>query len=61
MVYRVCRCSEPSLPLSAYTDHNAFKLFACDVGLLRQLSQLDPMVCDVLPTLQRVGLPAQDP
>ena len=44
MVYRVCRCSEPSLPLSAYTDHNAFKLFACDVGLLRQLSQLDPMV-----------------
>lgn len=44
MVYRVCRCSEPRLPLSAYADHSAFKLFSCDVGLLRQLSQLDPMV-----------------
>ena len=35
--------SRPSLPLSAYDDLSAFKIYLHDVGLLRRLSQLDPV------------------
>lgn len=42
LVYKVYRCSKPGLPLSAYEDLSAFKLYAADVGVLRRLSQLDP-------------------
>lgn len=40
MVKRVHRVKDPRLPLSAYLDENAFKLYVCDVGLLRRLSAL---------------------
>ena len=41
MVTRVRRISKPGIPLSAYADESAFKLFALDVGLLGALSGLD--------------------
>jgi len=38
---RVCRISKPALPLKAYEDLAAFKLFIVDVGLLGAMSGLD--------------------
>lgn len=42
MVYRIFRINKPGLPLSAYDDLSAFKLYLLDVGLLRRLSGLHP-------------------
>ena len=42
MVYKIYRITKPGLPLSAYDDLSAFKLYTVDVGLLRMLSRLDP-------------------
>jgi uncharacterized protein len=42
LVYKIFRNSKPFLPLSAYDDVTAFKLYLFDVGLLRRLSFLDP-------------------
>ncbi|GAH78238.1 unnamed protein product, partial [marine sediment metagenome] len=42
MVYKIYRITKPGLPLSAYYDLSAFKLYTVDVGLLRMLSRLDP-------------------
>ena len=36
--YKVHRVETPALPLSAYVDQKAFKLFAADIGLLRRLA-----------------------
>ena len=44
LVHRVMRVSKPELPLSAYHDNAAFKLYAFDVGILRRLSRLSPQV-----------------
>jgi predicted AAA+ superfamily ATPase len=44
LVHRVGRIKAPGLPVSAYEDPAAFKLYAADVGLLRQQSRLDPSV-----------------
>jgi predicted AAA+ superfamily ATPase len=41
LAYRVARVNAPGLPVSAYEDPAAFKLYAADVGLLRSLSDLD--------------------
>jgi len=41
LVYKVYRVSKPQIPLKAYQDVNAFKLFMVDVGLLGALSGLD--------------------
>ena len=41
VIAKVSRCTKPALPLSAYENLSAFKLYPCDVGLLRRLSQLD--------------------
>lgn len=41
MIYRVDRNGTPGMPLSAYDDASSFKLYACDVGLLRKLAHLD--------------------
>lgn len=38
---RVPRVSKPGVPLSAYADESAFKLFSLDVGLLCALSRLE--------------------
>ena len=43
LVHRVYCSLKPSLPLKAYDDLSAFKIFMNDVGLLRRLSQLDPV------------------
>jgi predicted AAA+ superfamily ATPase len=40
LVYRVFCSKKPGLPLSAYDDLAAFKLYLCDAGLLRRLAQL---------------------
>ena len=42
LAYKIFRCSKPALPLSAYDDLSAFKLYLLDVGLLRRLAQLAP-------------------
>ena len=41
LVYRVNRVNSPALPLKAYEDVGAFKLFALDVGLLAAIAELD--------------------
>ncbi len=40
MIYRVFCSSKPGLPLSAYDDLSAFKVYLCDCGLLRRMAQL---------------------
>jgi predicted AAA+ superfamily ATPase len=42
LVHKVYRSKAPGLPLSAYDDLAAFKLYLVDVGLLRRLSLLAP-------------------
>lgn len=42
LVHKVYRSSAPKLPVSAYDDLSAFKIYLSDVGLLRRLSQLAP-------------------
>lgn len=44
LVQKIFRSSQPGLPLSAYDDLSAFKLYLSDVGLLRSLSGLRPSV-----------------
>jgi uncharacterized protein len=36
-------CKTPKLPLSAYDDLSAYKLYTFDVGILRKLSRLAPI------------------
>lgn len=43
LLHRVRLISKPELPLSAYEDPHAFKLYSFDVGILRKMSQLSPI------------------
>jgi len=43
LTYKIYRNSKPALPVSAYDDLTAFKLYMVDVGLLRRLAFLDPV------------------
>jgi len=43
LVHRVFKINKPGLPVSAYDDLSAFKLYLIDVGLLHRLSLLDPI------------------
>ena len=44
MIYRVFNITKPGLPVSAYADLSAFKVYACGCGLLRDwLSKSLPM------------------
>ncbi len=43
MAYKIFRSTKPGLPISAYDDLTAFKLYVTDVGVLRRLSLLDPV------------------
>ena len=43
LVSKIYRNSAPRLPLSAYDDLSAFKIYLVDVGILRRLAQLSPM------------------
>ncbi len=40
LVHRIFCNTKPGLPLSAYDDVSAFKIYLCDAGLLRKLAQL---------------------
>jgi predicted AAA+ superfamily ATPase len=42
LVYKVEKIEKPFIPLSAYADHSFFKLYMCDVGLLRKMSGVRP-------------------
>ena len=41
LITKVYRVNKPAMPLKAYIDFSAFKLFLLDVGLLGALSELD--------------------
>jgi predicted AAA+ superfamily ATPase len=43
LVHKVKQITKPAIPLSAYDDLNAFKLYAMDVGLIRRMSRLSPL------------------
>ena len=40
MIYRINNVSKPGMPLKAYEEPDAFKVYACDCGLLRRLARL---------------------
>ncbi len=42
LVHKIYRSTAPGLPVSAYDDLSAFKIYLADVGVLRRLAQLDP-------------------
>lgn len=41
LTHKICRVSKPGMPLKAYEDMNAFKLFIVDVGLLAAMGDID--------------------
>lgn len=43
LVTKVPRVSKPGMPLKAYRDQNAFKVFMLDIGLLGAMSGLSPV------------------
>lgn len=44
LIHKVHRVNKPSLPLKAYIDFNAFKIFLLDIGLLIAMADLDAQV-----------------
>ena len=42
LVHKIFRSTAPKLPMAAYDDLSAFKIYLADVGLLRRLAQLAP-------------------
>ena len=40
MIYQIYNISKPGMPLTAYQEIDAFKIYACDTGLLRRLAKL---------------------
>lgn len=40
-LHQVCRVTKPALPLKAYEDRSAFKLFLVDIGLLSAMGDID--------------------
>lgn len=42
LVHKIYRSTAPGLPLAAYDDLTAFKIYLSDVGLLRRLARLSP-------------------
>ena len=43
LVYKIYKSKSPGLPMSAYDDLSAFKIYLSDVGLLRRLALLAPV------------------
>lgn len=41
LVHKICRTTKPGIPLKAYEDVAAFKLFVVDVGLLGAMTDID--------------------
>ena len=44
LVYKVSRVEKPGVPLKAYEDVSAFKLFLFESGILMRLSELEPSI-----------------
>ncbi|MCL1916820.1 MAG: DUF4143 domain-containing protein [Peptococcaceae bacterium] len=44
LIFKVEKIEKPFIPLSAYANQTFFKLYMCDVGLLRKMSGLAPSV-----------------
>ncbi len=44
MIYRINNVSKPGMPLKACEEPDAFKVYACDCGLLRRLARLPSSV-----------------
>lgn len=44
LIHKVQKVNKPSLPLKAYMDFNAFKIFLLDIGLLIAMADLDAQV-----------------
>ncbi|TAH00198.1 MAG: DUF4143 domain-containing protein [Sphingobacteriales bacterium] len=44
LVLKVNRVKKPAMPLNAYADFDAFKLFLVDIGLLNSIANLDPKI-----------------
>lgn len=44
IIYRIYSVSKPGVPLSAYAQPDAFKVYTCDCGLLRRLARLSASV-----------------
>ncbi|MCA6410960.1 MAG: ATP-binding protein [Cytophagales bacterium] len=44
LILKVNRITKPTLPLNAYTDMDAFKLFLVDIGLLNAMGNLDARI-----------------
>ena len=42
LLHKVYRSTAPGIPVSAYDDLSAFKIYLVDVGILRRLSMLSP-------------------
>jgi uncharacterized protein len=42
LVHQVYLNTKPGIPLSAYDDLSAFKLYALDVGIMRRMARLNP-------------------
>ena len=40
LVYKVVKIEKPSIPISAHANHVHFKLYMCDIGLLRRVANL---------------------
>jgi predicted AAA+ superfamily ATPase len=40
LVYKVEHIAKPNYPISSYADHTFFKLYMCDIGLLRRHADL---------------------
>lgn len=41
LVHKICRVTKPAIPLKAYEDRSAFKLFLVDIGLLTAMGDID--------------------
>jgi len=44
LVYKVVNIEKPYIPISAYANHTWFKLYMCDIGLLRRIADLPSSV-----------------
>ena len=44
LILKVNRITKPTLPLNAYMDMDAFKLFLVDIGLLNAMGNLDARI-----------------
>jgi uncharacterized protein len=49
--YKVNRIEKPHFPISSYEDLSAFKIYVFDVGILRELAKLEPVLLQETNTL----------